>query len=224
MDMLKYEAARQQILNAKYVKGLEEIIQTHYSSLNCTTKCVNNKITEAYSLSYKVYCLALNTLSSKSSRRLPDFIYHYRLRAQINMLSSITSDPAAYDYQYIIDLFEFDTLVETEQYTHDHILPLHNIIQDKPLHFRIKFNQKLSTFDSYSTYKISRELQYYLHALRLRQVHSPDKSSTVINQYIDQTFKDIPKHADLSEQILLLQQHTSALQEYQQWQTTQTLN
>ena len=224
MDIFKYETARRQILNTRCIKDLEKIIRTYHSELNKVTNCVDNRITQAYNLIYKLYCLALNIFANKFSKRLPDFIYQQRLRAQINMLSRITDNPIVYDYQYIIDLFEFDTVVETEHYTHDHIIPLHSIIQDKPLHFKIKFNQRLSTFDAYSTYKISMELQYYLHALRLRQVYASDKSSTVINQYIDQTFANISKHVDLSNQILLLQQHTSALQEYQQWQTTQTLN
>lgn len=218
MDIFKYEAAKQQILDAKYVKDLEQIIRTNHNYLN---KYI---LRQDYNLYYKLYCLALNNFSDKSSKRLPDFIYSTRISMQKELIRLIADKPELYDYQYVIDLFEFDTTVETNTYTSDIIIPLHSIIQDKPLHFVIKFNQSLSSFDSSSTSQISIELQKYLHALRLRQVYASDKSSTVINQYIKQTFEHIDKHEDLSNQILLLQQHTSALQEYQQWLTTQTLN
>lgn len=92
---------------------------------------------------------------------------------------------------------------------------IHNILLDKHVHFKFKFNQSLSMFDSYSTYFRSTPIKKYLYAIRLKQTLSPNNSSIVLDQYLAETLAAISKHTDISNSILLLQQHIEALQTYQ---------
>jgi hypothetical protein len=118
-------------------------------------------------------------------------------------------------YEEFIDFFEFDTVVKTPNSSICYITILHNILLDRPIHFKFDFKQQLTNFDIYTAYALDTENKKFIYALRLKQTLSPDTPSTVIDTYLAHTLADIIKHTDISERILLMQQHTTAMQTYQ---------
>ena len=218
MDAFKYQAAVHQLYNAKYVKDLEELVRKWhdaYVSLNWYGEIDYKR----YKFTYKLYTLALKLFSKKSVKKLPEFLYKDNIQAQMYILSKIYSDSDQFtflqEYSEFIDIFEFNNIVNTPKYRSIDLTPLHNIVLDKPLHFKFKFNQSLDSFENYSTDVISRDIKFYIQAIRLKQVLSPNKPATVLEQYLDFTKSQITEYKDASADILKLKQHVKALETYQ---------
>ena len=223
-DLFTYTAAVEQLRNCKYNKDLEQLLRKYYGWYSYAKEGPYPKpvVYEHIKYNYKLYTLALALFSAKSKATLPDFLYNSHIYAQRNLTGSLVNRNTEHvylplhDYVEFVDMFEFDTIVETQTYNSDYITALHNVVLGNHLHFKFKFNQQLDYFDKYSTNDINDEkLQSHLHALRLKQTLSPDQPATVLDQYVADTYAAIQQHQDISKQIILLRQHTSALQEYQ---------
>lgn len=221
MDIFKYTVAKQQLLDCKYNKDLEKLLRNYnfkYKSLprfNKTSSYHENK------LIYKLYTLALKLFTTKSKVKLPDFLYNDHINAQRNIIYNLhtSSNNSIWlpllEYSEFIDFFEFDTVVETPGYGNNIVQILHGIVLDNPLHFKFKFNERLSDFDICALAYIPSYIKGYIHAIRLKQTLSPNTPATVLEQYLEETLAEIFKHKDVSNDITLLQQQLAALQTYQ---------
>ena len=218
MDAFKYQAAVHQLYSTKYVKDLEQLVRkwnTEYKSISWASSTTYEK----YRFTYKLYSLSLKIFAEKSSRVLPDFLYEDHTVAQIDIISEILCDSDRFkpvqNYKEFINIFEFDKVVNTQQYGSMDLSILHNIVLDKPLHFKFKFNQSLDYFEMHSTNNLDKTTKYYIQAIRLKQVLSPNKPATVLDQYLDFTKSQLCESKDASENITKLKQHVKALETYQ---------
>lgn len=222
MDIFLYRVAIEQLDACRTVKGLEELVRKWYNKLDSIPLYSSTLNYLELKFTYKLFVHALNLFAAKSKKELPDFIYRMHTVLQRNLIDKLSIANTKYpslmpllDKLEFIDFFEFDTIVETPYDSACHITVLHNILLDTQPHFKFKFNQRLDTFDMYTTYGISNEVKFYLYAIRLKQTLSPNTPSTVIDQFLADTLAAIPKHENILEYITKLQQHIAALQTYQ---------
>ena len=218
MDAFKYQAAVHQLYNTKYVKDLEQLVRkwsTEYENISWASYTNYEK----YKLTYKLYSLSLKIFAEKSTRVLPEFLYRGHTTAQTTIIYGILCDSDKFkplqNYEEFVNIFEFDKVVNTQQYTPMDLSILHNIVLDKPLHFKFKFNQSLDYFEIYSTNDLNGTTKYYVQAIRLKQVLSPNKPATVLDQYLDFTKSQLCESKDASADITKLKQHVKALETYQ---------
>ena len=224
MDIFLYQVAVAQLHSTKYVGELEVLVRKWHEELNNISLYKNTTDYMKLKLTYKLFILSLNLFTARSKKTLPDFIYNLQIRYQHEILGKLDNPKnncnvaPLLQHTEFLDFFEFDKVVETPNSNTCFITILHNIFFDKPIHFKFKFNQKLNSFDRYAytnIYAIDESCKKFLYALRLKQTLSPDTPATVLDTYLAHTLADIPKHVDISQQILLMQQHTAALQTYQ---------
>lgn len=213
MDAFKYQIALAELNNCKYAKDLNDLVRKWYVAYDRSNSYLESKY------HYKLYTLSLNLYTPKSKAKLPDFLYDDHISAQRNTIRGIVTNDSNYlplqEYSELVDFFEFDTIVETSQNTSDSVPILHNIILDKPLHFKFKFNERLSGFDTSSLDSVPVYIKEYTRAIRLKQTLSPNTPATVLEQYLEATLAEISSHKDVSNNITLLQQQIKALQTYQ---------
>lgn len=224
MDIFLYQVAVAQLHSTKYVGELEALVRKWHEELKNRSWYSNTTDYTKLKLTYKLFTLSLNLFTARSKKTLPDFIYALQIQYQREILGKLLNPKNTFNvapllqYTEFLDFFEFDKVVETPNSDTCFITVLHNIFFDKPIHFKFKFNQKLNFFDKY-TYTTVNALdeshKKFLYALRLKQTLSPDTPATVLDAYLAHTLADITKHVDISQQILLMQQHTAAMQTYQ---------
>lgn len=218
MDYFLYQVALEQLHSCKTAKSLEELVRKWEGEVDSISLYNSSIDYNNLKFKYKLFVLSLNLFTTKYKKALPDFIYKTQINLQREVITRLSYEPyltPLLNSDEFIDFFEFDSVVETPSSYGCFLTVLHNILLDKHVHFKFKFNQSLSTFDSYSASEINTPIKKYLYALRLKQTLSPNNPSTVLDQHLAETLGAISKHTDVSNFILLLQQHIEALQTYQ---------
>lgn len=227
MDLFKYTASVKELEMCSRVGEIEYFVRK-YTEL-CPRFSWDLKVDSIYY--YKLYTYSLNRFKTLSKRILPDFIYNQKETAQTNILASMLEahmeiDKKKYNrksqifiktptYEEFMDYFEFDNDLILDR-SDWYVEKLNEIIGDRPVHFKVKFNYSNSLFDSYST-ELSNSKQTLLYAIRYKQVNFPDKPQTIWDMFIEDSKQEVLKH-DLSklstvdQQILKLQQHIKALE------------
>lgn len=225
MDLFKYTASVKEIEMCNTVSGIEKLIRNYNGNISIQPY----EIKPVDVLYYKLYTLALNKFENLSKRSLPEFLYENRLRVQNFLLSSIFeyenkkksyyADTKIFNktqtYEDFMDIFEFDKLLILRS-SNWYVKKLNQIIGDKPVHFKVKFNYSTSSFDSYST-KLSESQKTLLYAIRYKQVNFPDKPQTIWDMFIEDYKQEVLKHdlsklSTIDQQILKLQQQIKALE------------
>ena len=209
MDIFKYHAAIAEINGCKYVKELEALVRK-YNKL-----AYGSPLQEVSTrLHYKLYAYALNAYKAKSKVKLPDFIYQDKVSIQRNFSKLIEY----LTYEEIIDMFEFDTVVELATH-HPHLIPKwHDVMLDKPIHFSIIWNIYLDWFDQHATQGVGDSVKKYLIAIRYKQTLSPDKPSTILDKCVHDSRESLgitltQEELDkLQSSTILLEQQTKAAQ------------
>jgi hypothetical protein len=149
MDLFQYRAIIVNLESLKYVRELEAEVRNLNDKLNAnyyytTTYRVREDYLK-YKFLYKAYTKALNLFSNKSKKQLPEFIYKHKhiihTALRDNLIKTKDEDRLIFTYDELIDLLEFDTVLTTSPTSFEIIPVLHNIIQDKPIHFTINFKQ-----------------------------------------------------------------------------------
>ena len=221
MDIFLYQVTVAQLHSTKYVGELEVLVRKWHKELNNIPWYSDTTDYTKLKLTYKLFTLSLNLFTARSKKTLPDFIYDLQTRYQREILGRLNNPKnncnvaPLLQYTEFLDFFEFDKVVETPNSDTCFITILHNIFFDKPIHFKFKFNQRLNSFDIYTYATLNESHKRFLYALRLKQTLSPDTPATVLDTYLAHTLANITKHVDISQQILLMQQHTAAMQTYQ---------
>lgn len=223
MDLFKYKVALAELNACKLVKDLEELVRKYTSSVP----------THAYQFEphhiyyYKLLTLSLKLFKDKTRKTLPLFVYDRHLEAQKSVLSSLfeaellksnksyyaskwfTKEPT---YEGFMDYFEFDTHIDLHSSSW-YVEKLNHIIDNKPIHFSIKFNYSMDSFDEHST-TIAREQQALVYSIRYKRVNFPTKSQTVWDLFIKDNRAACVTQLDstkVDESILKLQQQIKAL-------------
>lgn len=218
MDYFLYKVAVEQLHSCKTAKSLEELVRKWEGAVASISLYSSSIDYNNLKFKYKLFVLSLNLFTTKYKKALPDFIYKTQINLQREVITRLSYEPdltPLLNSDEFIDFFEFDSVVETPNSASCFLTVLHNILLNKHVHFKFKFNQSLGMFDSYSTSEIITPIKKYLYAIRLKQTLSPNNPSTVLDQYLAETLGAISKHTDVSNSILLLQQHIEALQTYQ---------
>lgn len=218
MDYFLYKVAVEQLHGCKSAKSLEELVRKWEGEVDSISLYSSSIDYNNLKFKYKLFILSFNLFTAKYKKTLPDFIYKTQINLQREVINRLPDKPyltPLLNSEEFIDFFEFDSVVETPNSSNCFLTVLHNILLDKHVHFKFKFNQSLSAFDNYSASEINTPIKKYLYALRLKQTLSPNNPSTVLDQYLAETLGAISKHTDVSNFILLLQQHIEALQTYQ---------
>ena len=219
MDYFLYQVALEQLHSCKTAKSLEELVRKWGGAVNSIPLYANSINYENLKFKYKLFVVSLKLFSSRYKKVLPYSVSIIQSEKQQNIIRSLQNKSflaPLLNPEEFLDFFEFDSIVETPNSSTCFITMLHNILLDNPIHFKFKFNQSLDLFDNYSVnHNVSSSVKKHLYAIRLKQTLSPDTPATVIDAYLAETLEDIKKHINLSDDILLLQQHTAALQTYQ---------
>jgi len=193
MDLFQYHATIANFESLKYVHELEAEIRKLNTTLNANyyynlSSSILKDYT-SYKLKYKAYTKALNLFETKSKKQLPEFIYRHKTNvhnALMDQISSEADNRIIYTYDELIDLLEFDDEMILSHTSFEVIPVLHSIIQDKPIHFRIRFkNFNLNKFSSNSLDNCQSGVKQLIRMTRHKQVLSPNKPSTVIDAAID---------------------------------------
>jgi len=221
LDQFAYTAAVEQLRACKSKITLEELVRKYSGYYNRAS----NKYQLIYSdmkWNYKLFVLAMTLYSTKYTDKLPTYLYKNHVQAQTTILHHYlvmpyltNSNAPLTDYTELLDMFEFDAVLETPEQQNDAISALHSVVLNNQLPFKLKFNQLLSYFDTHSMIGANRKVQAHIHAIRLKQTLSPNKPATVLDQYVADTYAAIKEHKDVSKAILRLKQQTKALKTYQ---------
>lgn len=227
MDLFKYKVCIKELEMCSRVGEMEAFVRK-YSYL-CPRFAWDLKVDSIYY--YKLYTYSLNRFKTLSKRILPDFIYDRKETAQTNILSIILEAHIDFEernyntksqiftktptYEEFMNYFEFDNELILDR-SDWYVEKLNEIIGDRPVHFKVKFNYSTSAFDSHST-KLSKSHQTLLYAIRYKQVNFPDKSQTIWDMFIEDSKQKVLKHdlsqlSTIDQQILKLQQHIKALE------------
>lgn len=225
MDLFKYQACKKELELCKTVSGLEILIRKYTSeiqhmSIGSYWKDFVGE-TETQILTYKLLTLALKLFSAKSKRILPEFIYTTHLGAQQTLLNWIL----AYDklnipftklvnYEQFVDWFEFDqTLCLLTKV--DFVENLNTIIGNKPIHFKVEFNNTLTPFDKYST-NLTYGSQEFIYAIRYKQVNFPDKPQTIWDLFLEElrVKADNVTEEKVARECLKLEQQITAIKSF----------
>lgn len=226
MDLFKYKVCIKELEMCSHVGEMEYFVRK-YTEL-CPRFSWELKVDSIYY--YKLYTYSLNRFKTLSKRILPDFIYDRKETAQTNILASMleahikddekqhhrkyqifTKSPT---YEEFMDYFEFDNnlILDSSDW---YVEKLNEIIEDKPVHFKVKFNYSNSSFDSYST-KLLESQKTLLYAIRYKQVNFPDKPQTIWDMFIEDNIeqcKRIPLDTQsVNDDITKLKQHIKALE------------
>lgn len=224
MDELIYTISKKQILTTKTAKELEALVRKYIKELNVGSlyraETAEEMIT--YKLRYKLLVLALQQYTKKSKVRLPDFIYDTRIQAQhhiwakyIHFQDTIPQCLGPLN-SYLVDIFEFDTEVEISMRptTKMYIERMHKIFKNSPIHFTFVWREAVSNFDRYST-PLSSITQSYVRAIRFKQILSPNKHDTILDQYLayhKKIYEAIEQTEDIQSALILLVQQQQALE------------
>jgi len=234
MDLFKYRAAVKQLELCKTVSGLERHVRQYQAAINRTPISSRwNTHTEAYEeqiLGYKLLTLSLKLYSAKSKKVLPDFIYNTQLNCQRTLLNWILNyanknyrSPfnKLIKYEQFVDWFEFDTILTLPNET-NFVETLNIIINDNPIHFRVIFNNLLTSFDRCST-NLPTSSKSLIYAIRYKQVNFPNKSQTIWDLFIEDTRKkahDI-NEVEVTRECLKLEQQITALKSFKDFYVKQ---
>lgn len=229
MDLFKYKAAVKEIELTTTVGGLERLVrnyQTHVQSSDLRSlygKPSFKTPIESQIYYYKLLTYSIKRFAEKSSKELPNFIHSTKNIAHEKLLHGICNYANKEDkyktlgldlitYEQFMDWFEFDDLINLPNSTH-YVEVLNQIIDDKPVHFKVKWNYKLTQFDCYST-ELLYDAQVLAYAIRYQQVHLADKPKQTIWDSFLEYYKEQAQHnfgTTLDSDITNLTQHLRAL-------------
>lgn len=212
MDQFTYMACKAELQNCKSVAKAELLVRKSQQKL-LKTKLYNSyntitELSESAILLYKLYTLALNTHANLSKAILPDFLHTAKHNAHrcllLNLLTKLTTD-----YNQFIDIFEFDSVLDLPVLSNA-VEKLDAVIADNPVHFTVIWNNRLTTFDTYST-KLEQSAQTYAYALRYKQVNYPNEPRTIWDEFLAQSTVTVLDTTPVQDSIIKLQQQITAL-------------
>lgn len=225
MDLFKYQAYKKELELCKTVSGLETLIRKYTSEIrrmsisNYWKSFVGE--TEPQILTYKLLTLALKLFSAKSKKVLPEFIYTTHLEAQQTLLNWIlaydklgTPFTKLVNYEQFMDWFEFDqTLCLLTKV--NFVENLNTIIGNRPIHFKVEFNNTLTPFDKYST-NLAYGSQEFIYAIRYKQINFPDKPQTIWDLFLEElrVKADNVTEEEVARECLKLEQQITAIKSF----------
>lgn len=227
MDLFIYTATVKELQLCKTSSRLEELIRQYVpiiKKLPIGNWWINSRVTkEEQILWYKLLTLAIELHSKKSKKVLPDFIYQAKETAHQNLLSSILGFEiknnsekgfkfdSLISYEQLLDWFEFDTVLELPPST-NYVENLNKIVGDRPVHFRVTFNNSLTSFDAYST-NLPKYTQHLVYAIRYKQVNFPTQPQTIWDLFLTELIHNAYTKDQLivESDVLKLEQQITAL-------------
>lgn len=237
MDLFIYTAAVKELQLCKTSSRLEELIRQYVPTIKklpIGNWWINSRVTkEEQILWYKLLTLAIELHSKKSKKVLPDFIYQAKETAHQNLLSYILGFEiknnsekgfkfdSLISYEQLLDWFEFDTVLELPPST-NYVENLNKIVGDRPVHFRVTFNNSLTTFDAYST-NLPKYTQHLVYAIRYKQVNFPTQPQTIWDLFLEEMRKQAYNVTDtqINNECIKLNQQIKALKSFKDFYVKQ---
>ena len=108
MNEFQYHLELAKIDTAKYVKDIRELLYSYHSHLE---NMIYGRLTEPF-YEYKLYAKTFTKYHAASKVLLPDKFYKLLKNSQKYILEAVTITEA-FDYIALLQLFEYDTQVET---------------------------------------------------------------------------------------------------------------
>ena len=186
MDLFKYQLELARIDSAKYVKDLRELVY-HYCDSNSGYHNRQGTFEQgsSYWFHYKLYAKVYNAYYAKSNSVLPDKFETALINRQKYILDCNVTKATLFSYEQLLDLFEFDTHVDSPQWNEDTLFKFCNIVRSNPLPFKLLINtplHALSTNKYFSNLNSSSELAI----LTWMKVNNVPESFTVANLFREQ--------------------------------------
>ena len=187
MDLFKYQLELARIDSAKYVKDLRELVYHYYDAISGYH---NHQGTfeqgSSHWFNYKLYAKTYNNAYyAKSNTVLPDKFRTILISRQKHLLNQNVTKTTSFSYEQLLDLFEFDTHVDSPQWAEDDLLKFCNIVGTNPLPFKLLINTPLyalSTTKYFSNLNNPSELAI----LTWMKVNGIPESFTVANLFCEQ--------------------------------------
>ena len=186
MDLFKYQLELARIDLAKYVKDLHELFYHYYDAL----KGYHNRQGtfeqgSSHWFNYKLYAKTYNAYYAKSNAVLPDKFRTILISRQKHLLDWNVTKATSFSYEQLLDLFEFDTHVDSPQWNESILSKFCNIVGTNPLPFKLLINTPLyalSTTKYFSNLNNPSELAI----LTWMKVNGIPESFTVANLFREQ--------------------------------------
>ena len=235
MDLFKYHASVKELELCKTVKQLEGFARKYcdilrrlplYSPWSNVTSPTEEQV-----LLYKLFTLTLKLYTAKSKSKLPDFVYHSKLKCHTNLLHCILDITSSRNksfyltefisYEQFMNWFEFDDLITLPD-NMKYVEHLNTIIGDNPVHFDVEFNYVSSAFENHST-NLTNRSQQFIYAIRYKQVNFPNKPQTIWDLFLEKMrlqAHDITEAA-VARECLKLEQQITAIKSFKDFYVNQ---
>lgn len=186
MDLFKYQLELARIDSAKYVKDLRELVYHYYDS---NSGYHNHQGTfeqgSSYWFHYKLYAKVYNAYYAKSNSVLPEKFEITLINRQKYILNWNITKATSFSYEQLLDLFEFNTHVDSPTWNESILSKFCNIVRSNPLPFKLLINtplHALSTTKYFSNLNNPSELAI----LTWMKINGIPESFTVANLFREQ--------------------------------------
>ena len=182
MNEFQYQLELAKIDSAKYVKDLRELVY-HYHSFNSGYYSYGTfEQGSAQWFKYKLYAKVYNAYYAKSNSILPDKFKTALIHRQKQLLDWNVIEATSFSYEQLLDLFEFDTHVESPRWNEDNLFKFCNIVGTNPLPFELLINTYLYTLST-TKYFNNLDNPSELSILTWMKVNGVPESFTVANLF-----------------------------------------
>lgn len=156
MNEFEYQLNLTKIDSAKYVKDVRVLVYDYYELLACTYYSPYHTKGSTLYYNYKLFSKALEKFNNLSSVALPNKFDQLLEQSHRSMLEKISKDNTM-NYEEVLDLFEYNTLVTLPYLSGQPFKNFCNIIGSNPLPFKLIIKVSPSAL---STYKYFANLSY----------------------------------------------------------------
>ena len=186
MDLFKSQLELARIDSAKYVKDLHELVYRYYDAISgYHNRQGTFEQGSSHWFNYKLYAKTYNAYYAKSNAVLSDKFRTILISRQKHLLDQNVTKATSFSYEQLLDLFEFDTHVDSPQWAEDDLLKFCNIVRSNPLPFKLLINTLLHALST-NTYFSNLNNPSELAILTWMKVNNVPESFTVANLFREQ--------------------------------------
>lgn len=186
MNEFQYHLELAKIDTAKYVKDLHELVYRYYDAISgYHNRQGTFEQGSSHWFNYKLYAKTYNAYYAKSNAVLPDKFRIVLISRQKYLLDQNVTKATSFSYEQLLDLFEFDTHVDSPQWNEDTLFKFCNIVRSNPLPFKLLINTPLHALNT-TKYFNNLNNPSELAILTWMKVNGIPESFTVANLFREQ--------------------------------------
>lgn len=201
MNLFEYTTKSAYLDSLKYVNEIESELRSLLNNVY-TTHWNKRYAKSVFNLDelvrpFILYTKCLKLFEDKSSRTLPDFMYHTRHAGATYIVEKLADSNYLITYAQYLDIFQYmnkESITLPRNYTNDFSVELEyliNTIEDNVNPYKIDFNNIRADGFYSSTAKNNYIIANILKAISIRQLDYNDKKYTVLEDFINVNFDNI---------------------------------